>query len=112
MIHWSLPASGSEENVSVNTAYGWPYTSYGERTNQLFDCVAPDPFLDEDGTVWVVASMGYYGQKHEVGPWSDTMKPYLVRVPKLLPHPGCGNLRNEGAMGSSASHGVRAGDSH
>ncbi len=95
LIHWSLPASGSEENVSVNTSYGWPYTSYGERTNQLFDCVAPDPFLDEDGTVWVVASMGYYGQKHKVGPWSDTMKPYLVRVPKLLPNPGCGNLETE-----------------
>ena len=35
LIHWSLPASGSAENVPVNTAYGWPYTSYGERTNDI-----------------------------------------------------------------------------
>ena len=95
LIHWSLPASGSEENVSVNTAYGWPYTRSGEKTNQLFDCVAPDSFLDEDGTVWIVVSMGYYGQWHETGSWSDTMKPYLVRVPKLLPNPGCGNLETK-----------------
>lgn len=84
MIHWSIPASGSDTNVEVDRREGWPYDKNGKLENKLFDCVAPDPFLDENGVVWVVVSMGFWGLDHEgCSSWDDVMKPYLVKVPVL-----------------------------
>lgn len=88
-MNWSKPGSGSadEDNVHVDSNIGWyPYNVLGERTNRDFDCVAPDPFMDNNGTVWVVVSMGFYGQWHTgYGSWDDVMKPYLIRIPYLAP---------------------------
>ena len=51
LVHWSYPNSGSATNVGVTEN---PPGKLGAD----FDMVAPDMMVDDDGTVWIVASLG------------------------------------------------------
>ncbi len=77
LVHWSYPNSGSATNVGVTEN---PPGKLGAN----FDMVAPDMMVDDDGTVWIVASLGYYGQFHGE-PQRDEMKPYLIKATGLAP---------------------------
>jgi hypothetical protein len=83
LVNWSFPNSGSETNIKpVNTL---PYAADGTRTNTHYDSVAPDIMLDDDGTVWMVVSMGYYAQWHGQDPTLDKESAYLIKVDGLTP---------------------------
>ena len=57
------------------------------------DNVAPDAFVDDDGTAYMVVSAGYYGAFHG-DPENDRMRPYLVKF-KTLSCDGPGSNKNE-----------------
>ena len=59
LVHWSYPGSGSSENVGVTTA-----PAGSEKYGSTWDMVAPDFMVDDDGTVWIVVSLGYYASWH------------------------------------------------
>lgn len=82
LVNWSFPNSGSEENVRVSKL---PYGKDGQRNNTDWDAVAPDFMVDDDGTVWIVVSMGYYAQWHGDSSLNDVMSPYLIKVTGLKP---------------------------
>lgn len=50
-----------------------------EKYGDKWDMVAPDFMVDDDGTVYIVASFGYYASWHGDDPENDIMKPYLVK---------------------------------
>jgi hypothetical protein len=48
-----------------------------------FDTVAPDAFVDDDGSLYMVFAAGYYGAFHGE-PENDRMLPYIVRMGELI----------------------------
>ncbi len=85
LVNWSFPNSGSSKNIKpVGTL---PFAADGTRTNTEFDSGSPDIFLDDDGTVWMVVTMGYYAQWHGEHATLDKESCYLVRLDGLTP--GC-----------------------
>lgn len=47
--------------------------------------VAPDFMVDDDGTVWIVVSLGYYASWHNDSSQNDIMQPYLIKATGLKP---------------------------
>lgn len=87
LVHWSFPRSGqtvdkADAKVRVKSDE-LPYGKGGSENNKTWDAVAPDLFVDDDGTVYIVLSMGYYAEWH--GDKGDVMTPYLVKVTGLTP---------------------------
>ncbi len=83
LINWSFPNSGSATNIKpVGTL---PFAADGTRTNTDFDSGSPDIMLDDDGTVWMVVTMGYYAQWHGDHPTNDKESCYLVKITGLAP---------------------------
>ena len=97
LVNWSFPNSGSGENIKpVNTL---PFAADGTRTNTEFDSGSPDIMLDDDGTVWMVVTMGYYAQWHGEHATMDKESCYLVKVDGLTP--GCDNPVSRDDKGKS-----------
>ncbi len=83
LVNWTYPNSGSADNI-VPTGKK-PYGKNGNRDNDTFDCVAPDLLIEDNGTAWIVVSMGYYASWHGDSPLNDKMSPYLIKVTGLKP---------------------------
>ena len=90
LVHWSYPGSGSSENVGVTTA-----PAGSEKYGSTWDMVAPDFMVDDDGTVWIVVSLGYYASWHNDSSQNDIMQPYLIKATGLKP--GADPASNPGA---------------
>ena len=58
--------------------------------------VAPDFMVDDDGTVWIVVSLGYYASWHNDSSQNDIMQPYLIKATGLKP--GADPASNPGAQ--------------
>jgi len=80
LVHWTYPGSGSRTNVELSDN---PPGS--EKYGNKWDMVAPDFMVDDDGTVYIIASFGYYAMWHNDNPENDIMKPYIVKVSSLTP---------------------------
>ncbi len=74
LIHWAYPM-GSQ---SPSTPAVLPLDRNRQNANTDFDVAAGDFMVDDDGTVWVVACFGYYGDFHGEAE-HDYMTPYLIR---------------------------------
>lgn len=97
LVNWSFPNSGSMTNISPTGIL--PFAADGTRTNTRFDSGSPDIMLDDDGTVWMVVTMGYYAQWHGGHATEDKESCYLVRVDGLTA--GCDNPDNRDDKGKS-----------
>ena len=75
--NWTAPEGG--QLVNENTG-GWSGVEFAEKPFGMteFDIVAPDAFVDDDGTVYMILSAGYYGAFHGDAE-NDKMVPYLVK---------------------------------
>ena len=80
LVHWSYPNSGSPINVGVTEA-----PPGADKYGANWDAVAPDFFVDDDGTVWLTVCMGYYANFHGDSSANDVMKPYLIKLTGLAP---------------------------
>ncbi len=80
LVNWTYPASGSKTNVKLSVD---PPGS--EKYGDAWDMVAPDFMVDDDGTVYIIASFGYYASWHGDSSENDIMQPYLVKVSSLTP---------------------------
>ena len=56
-----------------------------EKYGSTWDMVAPDFMVDDDGTVWIVVSFGYYASWHNDSSQNDIMRPYLIKATGLKP---------------------------
>ncbi len=83
LINWSFANSGSSTNIKPTGLL--PFAQDGTRTNTDFDSGSPDIMLDDDGTVWIVVTMGYYAQWHGDHPTNDKESCYLVKATGLTP---------------------------
>lgn len=79
LVNWSYPASGSKTNVKLAT----DAPGYKEKGKDKWDMVAPDFMVDDDGTVYIVFSAGYYGLFNNGSSLDDVMDPYIVKVESL-----------------------------
>lgn len=70
-----------------------------EKTGGVADMVAPDFMVAEDGTVYIVASLGYYASKHGGDPEEDVMQPYLIKISGLKAADGLDTDREVKATG-------------
>ncbi|MDO4537830.1 MAG: hypothetical protein Q4B54_06670 [Coriobacteriales bacterium] len=78
---WSAPEG--DQLLSGGSTRGVPVNSLPEGgTGSSFDVVAPEWFVDDDGTVYIVVSCGYYGAFHGE-PTQDIMTPYIIKVTEL-----------------------------
>lgn len=80
LTHWSYPGSGSQVNVGVTQA-----PPGADKYGTAWDAVAPEFFVDDNGTVWITVCMGYYANFHGDSSANDVMKPYLIQVTGLTP---------------------------
>ena len=80
LTHWSYPGSGSQVNVGVTQA-----PPGADKYGAEWDAVAPEFFVDDNGTVWITVCMGYYANFHGDSSANDVMKPYLIQVTGLTP---------------------------
>lgn len=78
LVRWSYPTQ-----LKVKAPVNIEGT---DRTGGVADMVAPDFMVDDDGTVYIVASLGYYASKHGGNPEEDQMQPYLIKVNGLTVH--------------------------
>lgn len=72
LVTWSMPW-GFEADVTTAPA-GADLSS--------FDVIAPEWFLDDNGDLYILLSLGYYGEFHG-NPTNDEMQPYLLKVNEL-----------------------------
>ena len=80
LIHWSIPCSGDENTKSAPLFEGDPpFSSEEKRDNWEYDCAAPDLFIDDDGSFWITACLGYFGQFHGE-PTKDFVSPFLLKA--------------------------------
>ena len=87
--YWSYPNAGGDlTGANVNSVIRptqLPYGKDGKRDNlKDFDCAAPDLFIDDDGTGWIVACLGYYSSFHG-NKTVDYMSPYIIKASNLQP---------------------------
>ncbi len=75
--NWTAPEGGQLVNENAG---GWNGVEFAEKPFGIsdFDIVAPDAFVDDDGTVYMIVSAGYYGAFHGQAE-NDKMVPYLVK---------------------------------
>ncbi len=76
---WSIFTDGG---VAITANSNKPYDQHGNETNTDFDAVASEIFADGND-IWLVTSLGFVGQWHNLTPWQDTMRPYLTKVTTL-----------------------------
>ncbi len=74
--HWSFPNSGSADNLAPAS------TPAGATDTGQYDTCGTEAFADDDGTVWLVTTLGYFGMMHGED-YNDTMMPYICRVDGL-----------------------------
>lgn len=98
LTNWSFPNSGSSTNIAPTLT---PYGKDKQRNNTQWDAVAPDFMVDDDGTVWIVVSMGYYAQFHGDSSLNDVMSSYLIKASNLTP--GSTNPVNRDEKGKQPS---------
>lgn len=95
--NWSFPNSGSATNLAPDAL---PAGSYSEGQ---YDTCGTEAFADDDGTVWLVTTLGYFGMNHG-DDYNDTMNPYICRVDNLAPgadqasDPGAQPIADYGAL--------------
>lgn len=92
LVHWSYPGSGSQTNAGV-----LKMPPGQERYGREWDAVAPDFFVDDDGTVWITVCMGYYASWHGDSSLNDIMQPYLIKVESLELRPEADTVNNPAA---------------
>lgn len=78
LVNWAYPSSGSSVNVKVTEAPAG-YEKYGNK----WDSVAPDFFVDDDGTIWITMCLGYYANFHNDASANDIMQPYICKVESM-----------------------------
>ncbi|WP_321973662.1 hypothetical protein [Paratractidigestivibacter sp.] len=76
--HWSFPNSGSATNLAPKT------TPAGTYAGGQYDSCGTEAFADDNGTVWLVTTLGYFGMFHGQD-YNDTMTPYICRIDGLAP---------------------------
>ena len=79
LVNWSYPNSGSSTNLAPSVM---PYTN-GLKDGQ-YDSAGTDGFVDSHGDMWIVTTLGYYGDFHG-NAQHDYMYPYIVKVSGLQP---------------------------
>ena len=80
LINWSYADSGSETCVRLSEK-----PAGSEKYGSEWDMVAPDFLIDDEGTMWIVFSAGYYASWHGDDPLNDIMEPYIVKVESFTP---------------------------
>lgn len=90
LVHWSYPNSGSATNLAPTVMPD------GARADGGYDTAGTDAFADDDGTVWIVTTLGYFAMNHGDSSLNDVMSPYIVRVDNL--RPGADQQRDPGAQ--------------
>ena len=80
LIDWSYPNSGSSQNLAPVNA---PDTG-GNLPSGQYDSAGTDGFIDDNGDLWIVTTLGYYGAFHGQSQ-KDIMHPYLVKATGLQP---------------------------
>ncbi len=93
LVHWSYPASGSSTNVKPSVTP----PGYKEKGKNAWNAVAPDFMVDDDGTVYIVVSLGYYAMFNEDNSANDVMQPYLIKVSNLQLRPEADTVNNPAA---------------
>ena len=78
LFHWSFPGSGSDSNLAPETL------PLGTQEDGRYDSAGSEAFADDDGTVWFVTSLGYFGM-HNGDDYNDTMMPYICKIDSLEP---------------------------
>lgn len=76
--NWSFPSSGSSTNISLEAA-----PAGKEKYGNQWDIVAPEMFVDDDGTVYLVFCAGFFAMWHGESSANDIMQPYIVKVTSL-----------------------------
>lgn len=79
LVNWSYPNSGSPTNLAPSVM---PYTN-GLKDGQ-YDSAGTDGFVNSHGDMWIVTTLGYYGDFHG-NAQKDYMYPYIVKVSGLQP---------------------------
>ncbi|MBW3091311.1 hypothetical protein KIH81_11700 [Bifidobacterium sp. 82T25] len=79
LVHWSYPGSGSDTNLAPTQ------TPPRAGADGSYDTAGTDAMADDDGSAWIVTTLGYYGTNHGDSPQNDTMKPYIVHATGLTP---------------------------
>ena len=84
LVNWSYPnAGGATANTNTYIKLTQPtYGKDGKRNATTFDCAGPELFIDDDGTGWIVACLGYYGNNHN-DQYNDYMAPYIIKASNL-----------------------------
>lgn len=80
LVHWSYPNSGSATNLAPTVMPA----GASKLTGGQYDTAGTDGFVDDNGDVYVVTTLGYFGSKHG-HPQKDQMSPYIVKVKNLEP---------------------------
>jgi len=84
--YWSFPNAGKLSDGKTADIPLSRKPAGSEKYGAYWDSVAPDFMVDDDGTVYIVASFGYYASWHGDDPMNDIMQPYLIKgtfnVPK------------------------------
>lgn len=86
LVHWSYPASGSQTNVKVSELPpGKEKWEKAQGHENAWFAVAPELFLDDDGTVWIAVCMGYFALFNPADDSivGDIMKPYLIKIESI-----------------------------
>ncbi len=89
LVTWSYPNVGSADGNYDPTAgvvvpqNQLPMDKNGNWGNENYDAVAPELFIDDDGSAWIVVTMGYYASWHGDSPSNDKMSPYMIRCTKF-----------------------------
>lgn len=83
LVNWSFPSSGTDAAGRVPTLVPLNKNNvreydYSRTDNQYYDAVAVDFLNDDDGTVWLVVSCGYYGDDG-----SNRMSCYIMKATGL-----------------------------
>lgn len=88
--NWSYPATGKIDANGIFRGVApsgeLPFAKDGTRTNTDFDVAAPDFMVDDDGSIWIVACLGYYASFHGDVPQNDKLSPYLLHITSLTPN--------------------------
>lgn len=79
LVHWSYPNSTKVEGTLPS-----PFPS-GTTADKSFDTAGTEAFADDDGSVWVVTSLGHFGPHHGESSSVDNMTPYIMKVSGLEP---------------------------
>lgn len=80
LVEWSIPEG--EQLINSGDWSGISYDKVPFGLSQVTN-VAPDAFVDDDGTVYLVVCAGHYGNYYGEAPEADRMLPYLVKLSEL-----------------------------